>query len=80
MARRFSTTSRIIPTGVGKSRAAAPRRAGSADHPHGRGEKGWAPILDGRPRGSSPRAWGKVKIDTIAELAGRIIPTGVGKR
>ncbi len=70
---------RIIPTGVGKRISALNWKAPATDHPHGCGEKvSPEPPAFAKP-GSSPRVWGKALFIRISDMAGRIIPTGVGK-
>ena len=70
----------IIPTGVGKSSKPIPGLATLEDHPHGRGEKASATGAPGNRHGSSPRAWGKAALCSLAPCPAGIIPTGVGKR
>ncbi len=70
---------RIIPTGVGKRKDSQGLLQKGADHPHGCGEKPYSMISSSPLSGSSPRVWGKVYKKVHALLAGRIIPTGVGK-
>ena len=69
---------RFIPTGVGNGISHPPRRPIPPVHPHRRGERllSRVGIFDGS--GSSPQAWGTVRLlgDELASL--RFIPTGVG--
>ena len=70
---------RNIPTGVGKSPAAAAAPRAPTGHPHRRGEKPistsqWTPA-----NGTSPQAWGKDGVHRQVAEVGRNIPTGVGK-
>ncbi len=51
-------TSRVIPTGVGNSRALRTPWACRAGHPHRRGELSEQNPQDITPTGSSPQAWG----------------------
>ena len=71
---------RIIPTSVGKRDCETNPFKRGADHPHERGEKGYAVVDTNRVYGSSPRAWGKEGCDAPGYDARRIIPTSVGKR
>ena len=76
--RRFTLSSRFIPTGVGNSgrRVAPPLRL--TVHPHGRGELDknlWATTWE---CGSSPRAWGTHTAPSSCTGYIRFIPTGVG--
>ncbi len=69
---------RSIPTGVGNTRKAAPRRRHNAVHPHGRGEYH---TPSSRPQsfcGPSPRAWGIHRQRPRRQHEHRSIPTGVG--
>ena len=74
------TRTRIIPTSVGKSTRRAPGDRPTADHPHERGEKPRYTRSTVSAIGSSPRAWGKVSLQSDYALSRRIIPTSVGKR
>jgi len=57
----INTSTRIIPTCVGKSPDLYSTGHGRSDHPHVRGEK-TSPQRPAAPHtGSSPRAWGKVE-------------------
>ena len=76
---RRSTPGRTIPTGVGKTPAAATVLSGTTDHPHGRGENAEVGMVAGRESGPSPRAWGKRPGGQREGHVGRTIPTGVGK-
>ena len=79
--RRCSDQSRIriIPTGVGKRLPCRLSKSLHTDHPHGCGEKEISFFDSPQVPGSSPRVWGKGRLDGIDRLPNRIIPTGVGK-
>ena len=69
---------RFIPTCVGNSKALKFHDEASAVHPHMRGEQGNgktdALLMDG----SSPHAWGTVKLVLAVSSFDRFIPTCVG--
>jgi len=69
---------RFIPTRVGSASARGSPRSGSPVHPHARGERAsprrrWASAF-----GSSPRAWGALRLRSERPLGHRFIPTRVG--
>ena len=69
---------RIIPTRVGNAcafRAAYPQ---IPDHPHTRGERNVAGVQVFGVIGSSPHAWGTLRVFVTLEALHRIIPTRVG--
>ena len=69
---------RFIPTGVGNTIQCLDRSPGHVVHPHGRGEHIGAQSNSTSPVGSSPRAWGTLKIGRCSCGCSRFIPTGVG--
>jgi len=70
---------RNIPTRVGKTSPCATTRPVLPEHPHARGENR-SPLTDsGCPAGTSPRAWGKLVMQSMSRSRGRNIPTRVGK-
>ena len=70
---------RTIPTCVGKTRIDAAEGAGSADHPHVRGENRTQRSNVASESGPSPRAWGKQLHRPPIPPRRRTIPTCVGK-
>ena len=71
---------RFIPTHVGNSPPAHPRRRPATVHPHARGEQ-WLTRLNTLPKcGSSPRTWGTDEHHTRIYPPTRFIPTHVGNR
>ena len=74
-----ATTFRSIPTGVGKTRRKVIRALCHAVHPHGCGENTPRIAKSLKPKGPSPRVWGKQVGHDQAVAAVRSIPTGVGK-
>ena len=73
------TSTRVIPTGVGKALGGIFLTKYIAGHPHGCGESRSAFHLALLARGSSPRVWGKRKSGIPLLTPHRVIPTGVGK-
>ena len=73
-----SRGTRIIPARVGNGteREAASRR--SSDHPRSRGERAGVPVIFRERAGSSPLAWGTVRVRLLSRVGGRIIPARVG--
>ncbi len=69
---------RSIPTGVGTTFSASPKRSALAVHPHGRGDYASPRRPEGRGRGPSPRAWGLPRGSSSPPPPPRSIPTGVG--
>ena len=69
---------RFIPTGVGNTSQSSISNISMSVHPHGCGEHGVDPLSIAIAQGSSPRVWGTLDEITLAALAGRFIPTGVG--
>ncbi len=70
---------RLTPTGVGRTSARPQRAAGTAAHPHGRGEDTWCWLAYRPMTGSPPRAWGGREVPAGPAAAGRLTPTGVGR-
>ena len=73
------STSRFIPTRVGKSGGRCQAAGYSSVHPHARGEVEAGVNQYLRGCDSSPRAWGSPNATTILQAAYRFIPTRVGK-
>ena len=73
-----SAVFRFIPTGVGNTCPANPRRCPHAVHPHGCGEHLRESVKPGLYGGSSPRVWGTRGRTATAHAQQRFIPTGVG--
>ena len=71
---------RNIPTGVGRSTPLAGVLFCAEEHPHGRGEKARASVVQTREDGTSPRAWGEGRGGNRRGAQLRNIPTGVGRR
>ena len=69
---------RFIPTGVGNTRSGSQARRQDPVHPHGRGEHIDMPVPRPSAYGSSPRAWGTLRVECSASQQPRFIPTGVG--
>ena len=71
---------RIIPTRVGTRAITAEYNPINKDHPHACGDK--EPVRHGcwEIVGSSPRVWGQVSVEGVANNVNRIIPTRVGTR
>ena len=70
---------RIIPTRVGKSYGIAECINRVQDHPHACGEKTAVATGGDAVKGSSPRVWGKGRIEFFGFTSEGIIPTRVGK-
>ena len=70
---------RNIPTCVGKTQTGAAHSHHSSEHPHVRGENRQSKRPQSRNAGTSPRAWGKPRVDRLCSEPRRYIPTCVGK-
>ena len=70
---------RSIPTGVGKTAGSLTGLNMFSVHPHGCGENDVSCRYNSSSTGPSPRVWGKQLARLSGEIAGRSIPTGVGK-
>ncbi len=73
------STSRFIPTRVGKSGGRCQAAGYSSVHPHARGEVVPWSVIYSTDAGSSPRAWGSRPVKSSPSGTGRFIPTRVGK-
>ncbi len=69
---------RIIPTLVGNGRPYRAAPCQRPDHPHARGERPDAAIINSAADGSSPRSWGTALPAALGGARCRIIPTLVG--
>ena len=69
---------RFIPTGVGNTPELDQALVLHAVHPHGRGEHTKGAAQEVIEVGSSPRAWGTLKMLAGQSRRARFIPTGVG--
>ena len=69
---------RFIPTGVGNAFTIIIKLRHTAVHPHGRGERLSAYPAFEIDNGSSPRAWGTLRMLPLRRVCQRFIPTGVG--
>ena len=70
---------RNTPTGVGKTAVCSCCWCPDRKHPHGRGEDlfNWrARLLE---QETPPRAWGRLPVSSVSQLAAGNTPTGVGK-
>ncbi len=72
------TQLRFIPTRVGTTWQAKEKAAGTAVHPHARGDNESGVANGTRIYGSSPRAWGQRAIIESKDIICRFIPTRVG--
>ena len=70
---------RTIPTHVGRTGAWTWRARAKADHPHARGENALPSTLRRHRNGPSPRTWGERARSVRNKVAGRTIPTHVGR-
>ena len=70
---------RFTPTRVGKTATPSTSRRRTPVHPHARGENACAISRNDNPRGSPPRAWGKLKLPAPDRIPDRFTPTRVGK-
>ena len=70
---------RNIPTSVGKTVTSVLLRHNLPEHPHERGENLQGVIVVAHRVGTSPRAWGKLRVFHVCTLSLRNIPTSVGK-
>ena len=70
---------RNTPTGVGKTQRHRAKDGTQWKHPHGRGEDGYSKMLLGVTAETPPRAWGRPSASSLAAMARRNTPTGVGK-
>ena len=68
----------IIPTRVGTRIHYNHNQKSAEDHPHACGDKCALCVLLTYSRGSSPRVWGQVTVDSKTKTNRRIIPTRVG--
>ena len=70
---------RNIPTCVGKTPLDLQHIILSQEHPHMRGENRTSGVVHVSPAGTSPHAWGKLRLLSKAFPRARNIPTCVGK-
>jgi len=69
---------RFIPTGVGNTSCPTSERYEQAVHPHRRGEHDENGYFCTQTNGSSPQAWGTLRLVANSNDSWRFIPTGVG--
>ena len=70
---------RNIPTRVGKTSPVQIHSVTQTEHPHACGENGPAAVHRALVLGTSPRVWGKRRLDVVEAVGVRNIPTRVGK-